>query len=671
MSSDNFLLWPQASVIPTPVGKNSDFGETAFIGLFRGAGDLLGLSDSSSDISGMDVLYQRLQQTFPHYFFASQVFDSYTGSVFSFQEVGSQQARNFVSQLDSAAIGLVGYSAGGLSAIRTAQGLAPQPVDLLIQVDSYDPLTGRSSEDEVLPGNVLKGINYYQRANRFNPFQPGFNPTDLQGATNVQGSENINAETLFDNRSLTHRSITNYIPLQDRMLQNIETYVLQNLVFAEPGELSFAGNASLINNILKLAPGANNQPGQAVLSDFIAIDNNFSFQTQFQFRLPPAEATASGITFSIDAVPIHPYATGLSDLTIAFEPLTFSSENPTPNTVGLFTPELTPDPLALVASSLDFDAEALLTAWINYDGSTDRLQVFLNNSQAQPATPLLDVALDLSSVVGSLAQFGFQTTVGGVERQADVLTWAWTSTAAGESSAIDLIWRDAAAGQTLFWLDNGNLGQSSAELPVVPAGWNIEGLADFDQNGSCDLLWRQQNSGETVLWLMEGTVFQEEVVLPTAPPDWQIQALGDIDQNGSEDVLWRQPGTGNNLIWLMERTVPQRAEPLLSVPPGWEMSGATDIDKDGDTDLLWRNPQTRQNLFWRMAGSQPQEAIALPDVPAEWQIVGLADLDKNDSDDIFWRQPTAAQTVVWYMESAAFVESAALPSVPGNWELIV
>ncbi|MDV3352918.1 hypothetical protein QGP82_29860 [Leptothoe sp. LEGE 181152] len=215
-------------------------GERAVIGLFRGAGGLLGPLSGDSGPSGMDTLANRISTAFPDHNLTVQVFDSYEGNIFNFQEVGSAQGLSFLNQFDDVgAIGLIGYSGGGLSAMRTATGQSPSPIDLLVQIDSYEPLTGRDQEDEVLPPNVQTGINYYQRRNRFNFFRPGWDLFDLGGASNVNGSENINVEELFGDRNITHRTIDDDTRLHDRIVQDIATHVLPNLTLpSHPPEVA-------------------------------------------------------------------------------------------------------------------------------------------------------------------------------------------------------------------------------------------------------------------------------------------------------------------------------------------------------------------------------------------------------------------------------------------------
>ncbi|MGB7249058.1 MAG: hypothetical protein WBC73_08975 [Phormidesmis sp.] len=214
-------------------------GAPATVLLFRGAGGLLGPLDiRSSSQSGIDALASRIDSEFSDSMLTVRTFDSYEGDIFSLSEVGSSQGTAFAKQIadssagETGALGLVGYSGGGLSAIRTAKNLSPNPVDLLVQIESYEPLTGRSPEDEVLPDNVRTGINYYQLRNRFSLFRPDWDPTDLQGATDVKGANNINAEALFDDRSLTHQNIIDDLRLQDRIVQDIQENLLGDRTFA-------------------------------------------------------------------------------------------------------------------------------------------------------------------------------------------------------------------------------------------------------------------------------------------------------------------------------------------------------------------------------------------------------------------------------------------------------
>lgn len=407
-----------ASLLPGP-RQQFAFGERGAVVLFRGAGGLLGSSDSV--VSGVDRLHARLQSALPDYFWSSQVFDSYSGSVLSFQEVGSQRAQDWIAQFGSvAAIGGIGYSAGGLSAVRFSKSQAPTAVNLQVQVDSFDPLTGSSPEDEVLPGNVQQGINYYQRRNRFNVFAPGFDPTDLQGATGVQGAINIDAEAFFNDSSITHRTIIDQPALQGQIIQDVQRWVLDGLTFDRQQQLSLTGGAQAVNNLVRLAPAIGG-PGRVAIATPFPIDANFSFSTRFEFRLP-STGLSPGLTFALfDESP-----DSSTDLALSFDPLAN-------NSVSLQIPALSTEPLLQLPTRFDL-SRGSLTAWIDYAGSSDQLSVFLSDSLIRPEAPLFTYDFDLVAIAGTETQLGFESTVGPAERQGDLLSWQ-LSTVAGTAPA--------------------------------------------------------------------------------------------------------------------------------------------------------------------------------------------------------------------------------------------
>lgn len=399
-------------------------GERAVIALFQGAGGLLGSVSSDTESTGIDAIEAQLAAAFPDYFLDAQVFSSFQGDIFNFQEVGSQQAKNYINQFDDVGgLAAVGYSAGGLSAIRLAQSFAPQRFDLVEQIDSYDPLSGSSPEDEILPGNVDQGINYYQNRNRFNTFEPDWDPTDLQGAQVVQGSENIDAEVRFNDPSLTHRTIDDNPALQAQILQDIETYVLQDLKFDRDNQLTLSGGARLENNLLVLEPDVLGEPGMALLSTPTPLEPDFAFQTRFQFRMSPGTEPSPGLAFWI-----QPLAEG-TPLSLTFNPLFSTPDGALSNGVSLQLPEASSQPLAQAIAPLNFDSGQPITAWVDYIGAKDSLSVYLSDTLVKPTKPLLRYTLELADVVGPTAQFGFRSAVDDQAGQADLLSWQFNSSA--------------------------------------------------------------------------------------------------------------------------------------------------------------------------------------------------------------------------------------------------
>ena len=63
------------------------------------------------------------------------------------------------------------------------------------------------------------------------------------------------------------------------------------------------------------------------------------------------------------------------------------------------------------------------TAWIEYNGTSKHLDVFLAQTNQKPAAPLLSYDVDLDTIVGSHAYFGFTAGTGDSINAHDILNW--------------------------------------------------------------------------------------------------------------------------------------------------------------------------------------------------------------------------------------------------------
>ena len=138
---------------------------------------------------------------------------------------------------------------------------------------------------------------------------------------------------------------------------------------------------------------------------------------------------------------------------------------------------------------------------------------------------------------------------------------------------VDIVLRNEAADQIVAWYMDGSGNILREDLIGRGFGdnnWKIEAAADFNGDGKADLLLRNGVSGQNLLWEMDGGTILSESLFGRDIPDvnWHIEGVRDFDSNGTIDVLLRQRSAGQALLWLMEDKNTIASETLISGVPG-------------------------------------------------------------------------------------------------------
>jgi hypothetical protein len=190
----------------------------------------------------------------------------------------------------------------------------------------------------------------------------------------------------------------------------------------------------------------------------------------------------------------------------------------------------------------------------------------------------------------------------------------------------DILWRNSTTGDVYIWQMNGTTIASQGDLGIVSpsSGWNIVGVGDFNGDGKADILWQNSTSGEIYIWLMNGISIasQGEVGVVSPSSGWVIQGVGDFDGNGTSDILWQNTTSGEVYIWLMNgTTITNQGSPFtLSPSSGWNIEGVGDYDGSGRAGILWRNSTTEQVYIWLMNGATITSTGSPGTPDASWQI---------------------------------------------------
>jgi hypothetical protein len=277
--------------------------------------------------------------------------------------------------------------------------------------------------------------------------------------------------------------------------------------FASTSDLKLNGSSAQFGTALRLTGASASQAGSAFYTTPIALDNNTSFQTQFQFKLTGGTLGADGFAFVLQNSSGKASAKGSSGGNLGYggtvNPITKSlaikfdthknGTDPNNNNIGLLRDGNVN--AALVTTStvtdsnlgtpIDLNSGTPINAWIEYNGKTDKLDVFLsqNSTKLPTATAALSYQIDLSSVLGSQAFVGFTAGTGSRFNAHDINSWKFNSNnAVNNNGSTGLIgyWKfDEAAGNTV--LDSsgknnqGSLINSSRGVGIYGQALQLDG----------------------------------------------------------------------------------------------------------------------------------------------------------------------------------------------------
>ncbi|MBX2862601.1 MAG: DUF4347 domain-containing protein [Leptolyngbyaceae cyanobacterium MAG.088] len=209
--------------------------------------------------------------------------------------------------------------------------------------------------------------------------------------------------------------------------------------FANTSALNLNGSAASTNGSLRLTSATNSQAGSAFLEETLQVTDATSFSTQFQFEITGGQGTngADGLAFVLhnndggaDFVGAGGSGVGYGgiDNSIAIEFDTYQGAgDPNNNHISLLQDGNTSSALFNANTSLDLNSGDILTAWIDYDGATDALSVYLSNNGVKPVSALVSYNIDLDDILGAEAYVGFSAGTGGLVNNHDILNWSFES----------------------------------------------------------------------------------------------------------------------------------------------------------------------------------------------------------------------------------------------------
>ncbi|UAA37641.1 FG-GAP repeat protein [Paraneptunicella aestuarii] len=157
----------------------------------------------------------------------------------------------------------------------------------------------------------------------------------------------------------------------------------------------------------------------------------------------------------------------------------------------------------------------------------------------------------------------------------------------------DVLLRNEQTGQWTMSLINTRQVASILNPPMSQVlTWEIVDAADFDANGSPDILIRNRVSGGWYIYLYENTNIINRGYLSTLTTDLkdEIQGVADFNGDGSSDVLIRNKDTRKWKIIFMNGRAPISTDDVaLPEDAEWQFNVADDFNLDGKADVVLRN----------------------------------------------------------------------------------
>jgi hypothetical protein len=217
--------------------------------------------------------------------------------------------------------------------------------------------------------------------------------------------------------------------------------------FSSVAGLQINGNAAQSGNALRVTPATFSQGGSVFSSDAISLASNASFSTAFRFRFTnPGGACdaqggcgADGLAFVVqtNANNVGGIGGGIgydgipNSMAVEFDTWDNGAiDNNSSNHLGI---DLNGNMDSLVQAEVlegDLNNGQIWTAWVDYNGLTDLLEVrlALGAGAARPGTAYLSYTTDLVGILGTTDAFvGFTSGTGAAYANHDVLAWEFNS----------------------------------------------------------------------------------------------------------------------------------------------------------------------------------------------------------------------------------------------------
>ncbi|KWV43960.1 hypothetical protein AS156_24595 [Bradyrhizobium macuxiense] len=240
----------------------------------------------------------------------------------------------------------------------------------------------------------------------------------------------------------------------------------------------------------------------------------------------------------------------------------------------------------------------------------------------------------------------------------------------------DLLFLNSNTAGVAIWQMNGTTVTANPQVGIIASGFQFAATGDFNGDGKTDLLMINDTTHDVSMWQMNGTQVSSVATVGTinSAAGWQFQGVGDFNGDGKSDLLFLSSTTHDVAVWLMNgyQVLASSQIGTINAADGWRFADIGDFNGDGKSDLLFLNSTTHGVAVWELNGTQvlanPQIGVAA----AGDTYVGLEDVNGDHKSDILFENPTTHVLTAWEMNGpqVALNQQIGTINAATGWHLV-
>jgi hypothetical protein len=202
-----------------------------------------------------------------------------------------------------------------------------------------------------------------------------------------------------------------------------------------------------------------------------------------------------------------------------------------------------------------------------------------------------------------------------------------------------------------FLVDQMSPGGIAAQFQIAVRApdWIVDGIGDFNHDGTSDILEHHDIDGDRTLEVsvMNNNVVQSNITIGVTGTNWQVDGIGDFNGDGTSDILQHQINLGNETMTLRALSMSPNAVQVQSAPTLgtigaiWQVDGTGDFNHDGTSDILVHQDASNGVRTFQVLTIQNNAVVAgttIAQVGTNISVSGVGDFNHDGTSDIALHQ---------------------------------